>query len=112
MDQGIQILNLAQNAHRLFAEQLAKEKRSLLNFLLSNSAWAAGTLTVKFTEPFDMLAKTVEAAIRVEAAEGIESVKNEVWLPFVDDYRTKCFVPRPSFRLMLEQVTRLELVAA
>ncbi|WP_262312786.1 hypothetical protein [Acidiphilium sp. AL] len=29
MDQGIQILNRAQNAHRLFAVQLAKEKRSL-----------------------------------------------------------------------------------
>jgi site-specific DNA recombinase len=40
MDQGIQILNLGQNAHHLFARQPAKEKRSLLNFLLSNSTWA------------------------------------------------------------------------
>jgi hypothetical protein len=37
MDRGIQILNLGQNAHHLFTAQLAKEKRSLLNFLLSNS---------------------------------------------------------------------------
>jgi hypothetical protein len=33
------------------------------------------------------------------------------WLPFVDDYRTKCIVPRPSFRLRLEQVMRLGLAA-
>jgi hypothetical protein len=32
-------------------------------------------------------------------------------LPFVDDYRTKCIVPRPSFRLILEAVTRLGLAA-
>lgn len=80
MDQGIQILNLAQNAHQMFAAQPAKEKRSLLNFLLSNSTWAAGALTVEFKEPFDMLAETVEAAARVEAAGGTESAKNEVWL--------------------------------
>lgn len=107
MDQGIQILNLAQNAHRLFAAQPAKEKRSLLNFLPSNCAWQQGTLTAEFKEPFDMLAETALAAARVEAAEGTDSVKNEIWLPFVDDYRTKCMVPMPDFRPRLEQVTRL-----
>jgi site-specific DNA recombinase len=40
MDRGIQILNLGQNARHLFTAQPAKEKRSLLNFLLSNSTWA------------------------------------------------------------------------
>jgi site-specific DNA recombinase len=37
MDQGIQILNLCENAHKLFAAQPAKEERSLLNFVVSNS---------------------------------------------------------------------------
>jgi len=37
MDQGIRILNLGQNAHELLAAQPAREKRSLLNFVLSNS---------------------------------------------------------------------------
>jgi hypothetical protein len=32
------------------------------------------------------------------------------WLPFVDDYRTKCIVPGPSFRLILESATRLRSV--
>jgi hypothetical protein len=35
----------------------------------------------------------------------------EVWLPFVDDYRTKCAVPGLSFRLTLEAVAGLKLVA-
>ncbi len=80
MDQGIQILSLGQNAHRLFAAQPAKEKRSLLNFLLSNSTWAHGALSVQFKEPFDLLAETVEAAARVEAAQGATMARNEIWL--------------------------------
>ena len=94
-----------------FAAQSAKEKRSLLNFLLSNSTWAQGKLSVQFKEPFDLLAQTIEAATRVKATEEATLARNEVWLPFVDVYRTKCVVPKPSFRLRLEQVTRLGFAA-
>jgi hypothetical protein len=80
MDQGIQILSLGRNAHRLFVAQPAKEKRSLLNFLLSNSTWAQGALSVKFKEPFDLLAETVAAATRVEETRGAASARNEIWL--------------------------------
>jgi len=80
MDQGIQILSLAQNAHQLFASQPAKEKRNLLNFLLSNCAWQQGTLKVEFKEPFDMLAETANSAALVGAAEGAAAAKNEIWL--------------------------------
>ncbi len=80
MDQGIQILDLARNAHRLFAAQPAKETRSLLNFLLSNCTWQRGTLAVEYKEPFDMLAETVAAAERVEATKGPEMAQKEVWL--------------------------------
>ena len=51
MDQGIQILSLGQSAHRLFVAQSAKEKRSLLNFLLSNSTWAGGKLAGSSRNP-------------------------------------------------------------
>jgi hypothetical protein len=34
-----------------------------------------------------------------------------IGIRIVDDYRTKCIVPRSSFRLMLEAVTRLGLAA-
>ena len=80
MDQGIQLLNLAQNARQLFMAQPAKEKRRLLNFLLSNCTWQQGTLAVEYKEPFDILAETVAAAARVEAAQGAEMAQKRVWL--------------------------------
>jgi hypothetical protein len=80
MDQCIQILSLGQDAHQLFAARPAKEKRSLLNFLLSNPTWARGKLTVEFKEPFDLSAQTVEAATRIEGTEGAGSARNEIWL--------------------------------
>jgi len=64
----------------VFVAQPAKEKRSLLNFVLSNSTWPQGKLSVEFKESFDVLAQTVEAATRVEATEGAASARNEVWL--------------------------------
>ena len=39
MDEGGQILELARNAQRLFKRQAPREKRRLLNFLLSNCSW-------------------------------------------------------------------------
>ncbi len=39
MEEGVQILELARNAQRLFAKQEPREKRRLLNFLLSNCTW-------------------------------------------------------------------------
>jgi site-specific DNA recombinase len=42
MDEGVQLLELAQNAQRLFAKQAPHEKRRLLNFVLSNCTWEDG----------------------------------------------------------------------
>jgi site-specific DNA recombinase len=39
MEEGVQILELARNAQRLFAKQEPREKRRLLNFVLSNCSW-------------------------------------------------------------------------
>lgn len=39
MDDGIRLLELAQNARELFAKQEAHEKKRLLNLVLSNSIW-------------------------------------------------------------------------
>jgi hypothetical protein len=40
MDEGVQILELARNAQRLFERQEPRQKRRLLNFVLSN--WHLG----------------------------------------------------------------------
>ena len=61
MDEGVQILELARNAQRLFERQEPREKRRLLNFLLSNCSWEDGEVVATFRQPFDLLAETAAA---------------------------------------------------
>ena len=53
MDEGVQLLELARNAQRLFATQEPREKRRLLNFVLSNCTWEDGEVVATFRQPFD-----------------------------------------------------------
>jgi hypothetical protein len=41
-DEGVALLDLARNAERLFAKQTPREKRRVLNFVLSNCTWEEG----------------------------------------------------------------------
>ncbi len=43
MDEGVQLLELARNARPLFEKQEPREKRRLLNFLVSNCSWRAAS---------------------------------------------------------------------
>jgi hypothetical protein len=43
-EEGVALLDLARNAHRLFATQEPREKRRLLNFVLSNCTWEDGKM--------------------------------------------------------------------
>ena len=70
MDEGVQILELARNARALFERQTAREKRRLLNFVLSNCTWADGEVVATFRQPFDLLAETTANAARAEAGNG------------------------------------------
>jgi hypothetical protein len=58
MDEGVQILELARNAQRLFERQEPRQKRRLLNFVLSNCSWEDGEVVATFRQPFDLLAET------------------------------------------------------
>ncbi len=69
MDEGVALLDLARNAQRLFAKQEPREKRRLLNFVLSNCSWEDGEVVATFRQPFDMLAETATAAARSETGE-------------------------------------------
>ena len=84
MDEGVQILELAQTAQRLFERQTAREKRRLLNFVLSNYTWEYGEMVATFRQPFDLLAKTAAAAARQKTGSGTKSAKNEIWLGDLD----------------------------
>lgn len=55
-EQGLQLLELARRAHDMYQRRTAREKRQLLNFVLSNSTWKHGELTAQFRQPFDMIA--------------------------------------------------------
>ena len=80
MTEGIRLLELARNARRLFEKQEAREKRRLLDFLVSNCFWKDGQLTAEFRQPFDLLADTVTAAAHAQATDESDQAKREIWL--------------------------------
>jgi site-specific DNA recombinase len=84
MDEGVQILELAHNAQRLFERQEPREKRRLLNFVLSNCSWENGEVVTTFRQPFDMLAETIAIAARHGAGNTAKSAKSEIWLGDLD----------------------------
>src|SRR5262249_39020250 len=81
MNEGVQILELAWNAQKLFEQQEPREKRRLLNFVLSNCTWQDGEVVATFRQPFHLLAETTAAASRATADETTKSAKTEIWLP-------------------------------
>ena len=84
IEEGIKLLELASNAYSMFVKQPAREKRRLLNFMLSNSVWDGKELVVEFKQPFDLFIKTPCELEPCEVAEGAETTKYEKWLPRQD----------------------------
>lgn len=84
IDEGIQILELAQNACALFERQSAHEKRRLLNFLVSNCIWKDDVLSVKYKQPFDMLAEFITDLKEQTGQKGKNMLEIEKWLPGQD----------------------------
>ena len=64
--------------------QEPREKRRLLNFVLSNCTWEDGEVVATFRQPFDMLAETTAAAARIEADGSAKTAKTEIWLGNLD----------------------------
>jgi hypothetical protein len=82
--EGVRLLELARNAQRLFQKQEPREKRRLLNFLVSNCSWKGGELTSTLRQPFDLLAQTAAIAAQAAAKSRSESAKRESWLGDLD----------------------------
>ena len=99
MDKGIALMELANRAADLFAEQPASEKRRLLEFVLSNSLWANGELTPEFRQPFDMLADMAAVGAQKMAAGLLTSSHHQEELPRLDTFRTFLRSPTLDFRL-------------
>jgi site-specific DNA recombinase len=83
-EEGIMLLELSRRAARLFESQPEREKRKLLNFVLSNCTWKSGELVVRYRQPFDALAVAVAAEDRVGTTAVSETARNENWLPGMD----------------------------
>ncbi len=84
LDEGVALLELAKDAQRLFAKQEAREKRRLLDFVLSSCQWNDGRLTPTFRQPFDLLAETIAAAKSEDVPDGFFAPRFEKWLPGQD----------------------------
>jgi site-specific DNA recombinase len=80
MDEGVQLLELARNAQKLFERQEPREKPRLLNFVLSNCTWEDGEVVANFRQPFDLLAETTLRAARAAAGDTAKTAKSEIWL--------------------------------
>ncbi len=77
---GVALLELARDAQRLFGRQEPREKRRLLNFLLSNCAWEDGKVVATFRQPCDMLAETIVETRNENAPGGVSERVLEKWL--------------------------------
>ena len=84
IDEGAKLLDLARRAHQLFERQPAREKRKLVDFVLSNCQWKNGELMADYRQPFDLLAASVMAQNAMVAAQAQNSAGNEIWLPGMD----------------------------
>ena len=84
MDEGVRLLELARSARCLFERQEPREKRRLLNFLVSNCSWKSGELIATLRQPFDLLAETTLALEKGKAAGGIANGPSQIWLPGPD----------------------------
>ncbi len=84
LEDGVRILELANNARTLFDRQQPREKRRLLDFVLSNSTWKRGELHPTLRQPFDLIAETATAAAKAKAAGRGDTAKSEIWLAVRD----------------------------
>jgi site-specific DNA recombinase len=84
LDEGIHLLGLVQSARRLFNRQEARDKRRLLEFVVSNCSWRVGELAVQLRQPFDILSKATAARVMAERALHADPSESVIWLGDLD----------------------------
>lgn len=78
--EGRQLLELIKIMPELFDRQPPREKRELLKFVVSNSTWKEGTLTVSYRQPFDLFTTWSEKMNNEPASKGMKNGQIEDWL--------------------------------
>ena len=61
IDEGIKLLELAQQAHQQFESRPPAEKRRMLDLILSNCSWKDGQVVAEYRQPFDLIAAAAQA---------------------------------------------------
>ena len=84
IEEGVQMLELAQHAVLHYENQNMLEKREVLNFVYSNSTWKDGQLFPNFRKPFDSLVVANEASKKEQGTLREKSALRSVWLPRQD----------------------------
>ena len=84
LDEGVKLLELAKRAHILFKKQEPREKRRLLDFVVSNCTWKNGELEATYRQPFDLLASAARTDREFVAANATLEGRFENWLPGQD----------------------------
>jgi hypothetical protein len=79
IEEGIKLLELAHQAHRLFESQPPSEKRKLLDFVLSNCRWKDGQLEADYRQPFDLIAAAAQATLQVNSGGNAGNGKFDNW---------------------------------
>lgn len=77
----MKLLELARRAPILFKKQEPREKRRLLDFVVSNCTWKNGELHASYRQPFDLLATTAQVDRELVAAGTGSTGRFENWLP-------------------------------
>ncbi len=81
LTEGVQLLELVGRAHNLFQKQEPREKRRLLNFVLSNCVWKDGDMAVEYRQPFDIISGTATKVRNEESIRGVSEPNIDNWLP-------------------------------
>ena len=84
LDEGVKLLELAKRAPLLFKTQESREKRRLLDFVVSNCTWKHGELSATYRQPFDLLATTARADRDLVGSGTPSGRRFENWLPGQD----------------------------
>lgn len=84
LEEGLSLLELATRAADLFEKQPSREKRRLLDYVLSNATWGDGVLVPHFRQPFDILADAAQSSRTLQTVNHRSAIRHQGELPGQD----------------------------
>ena len=82
------VLNLAQQAYKIFQSSEVTEKRQLLGFLLQNAQLQDKQFAFDLKKPFDSIADSAKKLKSAQMEKSDKTSDSTIWLPLLDAFRT------------------------